>query len=247
VRRCIIAIVTLLLTRRCLLCLPFADSHSQGALTIDDDTWLTTRVTQLLQGCRLTASDGTVLFTPDASSSYGAQWTRDLSYAFQYAPPSLFGDDAQTLLTAAIRYTYRGQRVDGCMPDRVQADGRAVYGPGGVDTPFADHALDNGPFAAMLLVTHWATWRDASVLCGLAPQALAGLSFLPLRDGLVSDAAHTPVCTPSSAVTVTSIDAEPHPHPHPRPHRASCSTLLHTRVHRALSLGHAHRPLLPCM
>jgi hypothetical protein len=32
-------------------------------------------------------------------------------------------------VSAAIRYHLARQRADGCMPDRVQVDGKAVYGP----------------------------------------------------------------------------------------------------------------------
>ena len=42
-------------------------------------------------------------------------------------------------------------RADGCMPDRVQIDGKSVMGPGQASSPMADHAWDNGPFAALLL------------------------------------------------------------------------------------------------
>ena len=59
-----------------------------------------------------------------------------------------------TQLENAVRATFAGQRTaDGCMPDRVQSDGVAVYSPGANDPAqkFADHAWDNGPFAALLL------------------------------------------------------------------------------------------------
>ena len=53
----------------------------------------------------------------------------------------------------AVRATFGGQRGDGCMPDRVQSDGLAVYSPGGGARPFSDHAWDNMPFGAILLAT----------------------------------------------------------------------------------------------
>jgi hypothetical protein len=64
-------------------------------------------------------------FTPDASSSYGAQWTRDFAYALRNAP-DLFGGNGSEVTAASIQYTFAGQRADGCMPDRVQADGACV-------------------------------------------------------------------------------------------------------------------------
>jgi hypothetical protein len=61
-----------------------------------------------------------------------------------------------TVLRNAVNATFIGQRAtDGCMPDRVQADGVAVYSPGG-NSPqahFSDHAWDNGPFGALLLTS----------------------------------------------------------------------------------------------
>ena len=74
------------------------------------------------------------------------------AYAVRNSPASLWPDAA--VLDRAVRATFAGQRaLDGCMPDRVQADGTAVYSPGG-NTPaaaFSDHAWDNMPFAALLL------------------------------------------------------------------------------------------------
>lgn len=62
-----------------------------------------------------------------------------------------FADGDLAVVRAAVNYTLQGQRADGCMPDRVQADGTPVYGPGGASSPFADHALDNMPFATLLV------------------------------------------------------------------------------------------------
>ena len=51
---------------------------------------------------------------------------------------------------ASVRYTFAGQRADGCMPDRVQIDGSAVMNPGSIGS---GHAWDNGPFAVLLLAS----------------------------------------------------------------------------------------------
>ena len=159
------------------------------------ESWLSDRVVALLQGCRLNATDGTVLFTPDASSSYGAQWTRDMAYAMMYAPVQ-FGPNGSDLLAAAVRYTFRGQRPsDGCMPDRVTADGTPVYSPGSPTDPFSDHALDNGPFGATLVATHWHLWADRQLFCELEPSAKRALQFPPRRDGLVYNDPASPNCT----------------------------------------------------
>ena len=39
---------------------------------------------ELLEGCKKTASDGTVLFTPDGVGNYDALWVRDLGYMAEY-------------------------------------------------------------------------------------------------------------------------------------------------------------------
>ncbi len=37
--------------------------------------WLRERTSEIIEGCTLLASDGTTIFTPDATHSYGAQWS----------------------------------------------------------------------------------------------------------------------------------------------------------------------------
>jgi len=82
-----------------------------------------------------------------------------------------------TQLENAVRATFAGQRTaDGCMPDRVQSDGVAVYSPGANDPAqkFADHAWDNGPFAALLLSAATSKLQDSesqkTFFCSLEPK-----------------------------------------------------------------------------
>ena len=96
------------------------------------------------------ADDGTIMFTPDGRGNYAALWTRDFYYMVRYA-----GDAMDPgLVRSGIEYLLRGQREDGCMPDRVNKAGRPIYSPGAENNPLADHALDNGPFMALLVAEH---------------------------------------------------------------------------------------------
>ena len=170
-----------------------------------DVPWLSCRTSEIIAGCQINATDGTRLFTPDAQHSYGAQWTRDFFYAVQYAHelfpvsvPVAAGTAAAEmgrgdLVKAAVRATFRGQRADGCMPDRVRADGRAVMAPGAMlpnnaRNPNHDHAWDNGPFGALLLAATARAWPDevpttatattVPFFCELEPAARKALDFL---------------------------------------------------------------------
>ena len=67
------------------------------------------------------------------------------------APASAFNASFEPTVRRAVAYTLNGQRADGCFPDRVNTDGTAVYAPGPVTAPFADHAIDNMPFATLLV------------------------------------------------------------------------------------------------
>ena len=112
-----------------------------------NDAWLTEACRDMLQRCRITAHDGTVLFTPDGVGNYHALWTRDFSYMVENAGDLI--DPAE--IRAAIRYLLDGQREDGCIPDRVQADGIAVYSAGPLGKPLGDPPTDNAQFMVNLV------------------------------------------------------------------------------------------------
>jgi hypothetical protein len=109
--------------------------------------WLETQARQEIAGCRRTATDGTLLFTPDGQGNYGALWTRDFAYAVENAYHLLLPEEVR----AGICYLLRGQRADGCIPDRVQVDGRAVYSAGPVGAPLGDPPTDNAQFMVSLV------------------------------------------------------------------------------------------------
>eukprot|EP01116_Phalansterium_solitarium_P005308 TRINITY_DN1685_c0_g1_i2.p1 TRINITY_DN1685_c0_g1~~TRINITY_DN1685_c0_g1_i2.p1 ORF type:complete len:340 (-),score=125.05 TRINITY_DN1685_c0_g1_i2:77-1096(-) len=103
----------------------------------------------------------------------------------------------QSQINAAIRYQFNGQRADGAMPDRVQANGLAVFGPGGVNNQFADHAIDNMPFAAKLVAAYMDAWpTDSALFCNLEPNIRRAFEFLTLGpNGLVYNDPKSPNCS----------------------------------------------------
>eukprot|EP00052_Salpingoeca_macrocollata_P020078 m.168129 g.168129 ORF g.168129 m.168129 type:complete len:400 (-) comp21150_c0_seq3:93-1292(-) len=172
-------------------------AHASALCTNVD--WLTNATMGILAKCAITAKDGTLLFTPDASLSYGAQWTRDFYYAVNYAPllfPNVTATSG-TVLQKAISVQVGGVRADGCAPDRVQGDLTPVYGPGPASSPMADHAWDNGPFLALLATSYLKTWpNDKSTFCSWLPTLDKALRFTNISSiGLVYNNPAAPNCT----------------------------------------------------
>ena len=153
-----------------------------------DVEWLSCRTAQIIKGCVegvLPTSplnkgiNATSAYTPDATHTYGAQWTRDFQYTVSGAPELM----DERSVKASVRYTFAGMRADGCMPDRVQIDGMSVMAPGGMlpgnaRNPNHDHAWDNGPFAALLLTATVQAWPDKNLFCELEPKARKALDFV---------------------------------------------------------------------
>ena len=94
--------------------------------------WLEAKTRWLLQHCQLPAvNDTAILFTPDASASYGAQWTRDFAMALAHSSPGSFPAlPPATSLAASLAFTLSRITASGWVPDRVTADGEAVFAPG---------------------------------------------------------------------------------------------------------------------
>lgn len=93
---------------------------------------------------RATHQDGRTVFYTDALKHYGLLFTRDFAYFVEFA-----GDLMSPQETSGyLEFLLAGQREDGCIPDRVNHDGKAIYSPGGERAPMADHALDNAAFLA---------------------------------------------------------------------------------------------------
>ena len=153
-------------------------------LSQDKVSWLKQEAARQLQGCQRTGHDGTILYTPDGEGNYAALWTRDFYYmvgnAFELMP--------QDHIKKAILYLLNGQREDGCIPDRVQEDGLAVYSAGPVNNPLGDPPTDNSQFFVLLVSTYVNKTGDmtffkenvASLVAAMdyTPRSSAGLVFI---------------------------------------------------------------------
>jgi hypothetical protein len=124
---------------------------SHGKLFRSEDIiWLNQECIRELRACRITAHDGTLLYTPDGRGNDNALWTRDFSYMVENAGDLI----PHYQIRQAILYLLRGQREDGCIPDRVQSDGRAVYSAGAPEAPLGDDPTDNSQFMVKLVADY---------------------------------------------------------------------------------------------
>jgi len=155
-----------------------------------DVEWLKNKTKDLLRGCRIRSRDGLMLHTPDGSGHYRALWTRDFCYMVEYAGDLLDSGEVKR----SIRYLLRGQREDGCIPDRVDASGRAIYSPGG-NPPLADHALDNAAFLAKLAASYVYRTGDLHFFREIEPSLRKGLDHVRRSElGLVYNPPDSPQC-----------------------------------------------------
>ena len=139
----------------------------------------------LIEGCKKTAFDGTVLYTPDAVGNYDALWIRDFGYMAEYCGDLMNKED----IIGCIEYAIRGQREDGWIPDRMEAGGDAVYAAGAKGTPVGRANLDNTPFlvfAADALFTHIDNERASGLFEKWHAALDQGMDILPVsREGLI--------------------------------------------------------------
>jgi len=153
--------------------------------------WMRQATAQQLRGCRVRSANGIWLYTPDGVGNYRALWTRDFAYMVMYAGDLL----DQREVRACIEYLLRGQRADGCMPDRVKADGKPVYSPGSEARPLADHALDNGAFMALLVCAYADGYGDWEFFRTVEPSLRRGLDHTRRApNGLVYNPPDRPQC-----------------------------------------------------
>ncbi len=153
--------------------------------------WMKEATVAQLKGCRVQAYDGTWIHSPDGVGNYKALWTRDFYYMVEYAGDLMDKDE----IKASIHYLVNGQRDDGCMPDRVYASGEAVYSPGAIGKPLADHAVDNGPFMAMLLCSYVNQFNDKELFFKLESRIKDGLDQIYVKEnGLVYNDPENPQC-----------------------------------------------------
>ena len=148
--------------------------------------YLTDESSRLLTGCRTRAHDGTPLYTPDGQGHYAALWTRDFAYMVENAGDLIPLAEVE----AGVRYLVRGVREsDGAAPDRVQADGRAVYVAGPEQAPMGEPNLDNGPFLVLVAdecVKRQPKERRATLWQEWLPALRRAMDYVPRSDrGLV--------------------------------------------------------------
>ena len=156
-----------------------------------DVKWMREATLQQLEGCRVQGAGGIWIHTPDGVGNYKALWTRDSYYMVEYAGDLMNQED----IKASIYYLINGQREDGCIPDRVNAAGVPVYSPGSPGKPMADHAVDNGPFMAMLVCSYVNQFNDAELFKELEQRLLRGLEHISVKEnGLVYNNPKNPEC-----------------------------------------------------
>jgi hypothetical protein len=153
--------------------------------------WLRAETQRQLAGSRVKSSSGVWMQTPDGVGHYKALWVRDYYYQYRYAGE--FFDNKE--VKAAIGFLLDGQRADGCIPDRVRADGVVVYSPGGLGNPMADHAVDNGPFMAMLACEYVRRTGDLDYFKSIEAKLRKGMDFIKRSEaGLVYNSPDQPEC-----------------------------------------------------
>ena len=149
------------------------------------EAWLQPEAKRILRGSSRIGKGGVRIFTPDATGGYGAFWVRDWSYAIEGCPEAFTREeirDGYLFLAAA-------QREDGCMPDRVRADGQGVYSPGGEAQPLSKNgSVDQSPFMVILCHQYWKLHNDLDPFRRTAFALEKALRFTPRNptNGLVT-------------------------------------------------------------
>jgi hypothetical protein len=144
--------------------------------------WLKDEAQCQLSGCTITAQDGTILYTPDGEGNYAALWTRDFAYMVENALDLLPSQDVER----AILYLLKGQRSDGCIPDRVQADELAVFSAGPVGNPLGDPPTDNSQFMVKLVSDYVKQTKNLDFFKKVSQQLIDAMNYTPRSEsGLV--------------------------------------------------------------
>jgi hypothetical protein len=161
------------------------------SLSEKDVQWMREATIKQLNGCRVKGTNGIWIHTPDGVGNYKALWTRDFYYMVEYAADLMDPKEIKT----SIYYLINGQREDGCIPDRVNIDGKAVYSPGGDNSPLADHALDNGSFMTLLVCSYVKQFKDETLFRAVEARLRRGLDFINREEsGLIYNDEKNPQC-----------------------------------------------------
>jgi hypothetical protein len=181
---------------------------------VDSRSWARAKCEEVVRTCRVSAVDGTTLFTPDGMGFYGALWTRDFAYLVEHGGEFM----EQTEVRAAIEALLAGQRVDGAIPDRVNVNLVPIYFPGAVKGAInagealtllqekspvmalrgpmgAGPALDNPMFMVSLVYHYRRHFSDEAFVQAALPALRRGLDWVPRNRGLVFNDPQRPSCT----------------------------------------------------
>ena len=149
------------------------------------EAWLKPEAMRVLRGSSRVGQGGVRIFTPDASGGYGAFWVRDWSYAIKGCPEAFTPQE----LRDGYLFLADAQRADGCMPDRVRADGKGVYSPGSEANPFSKNgSVDQSPFMVILCHQVWKLSGDLEPFRRTAAALEKAMRFTPRNpaNGLVT-------------------------------------------------------------
>ena len=187
--RAIYSLLLVIIT--CISCTQTKDKSNPYGLTEEERSWMKEETLKQLKGCLVEGAGGVWIHTPDGIGHYKALWTRDYYYMVEYAGDLM--DPAG--IKESIQYLLDGQREDGCIPDRVNAEGLAIYSPGPPHRPMADHAKDNGPFMALLVTSYIRQTGDEEFFCKVESAVRKGLDQVHLgENGLVYNDPENPQC-----------------------------------------------------
>ncbi len=170
----------------------------QVASFIDNDPdfqeyipWMKSYTEGLVESNRGELDNGTTVFFADKKKHYNLIFTRGFAYIYQFAGKLIKHEDAKSFL----EYQLAGQRADGCMPDRVNSEGLAIYSPGSKDSPLADHAMDNGAFIASSVYHYVKNSNDLDFFKKHEPALRRGMDFINRApNGLVFNKPENPQC-----------------------------------------------------
>jgi len=164
--------------------MPPASNIPKIRVPAEQHAWLQAATAELLDACAVTAHDGTLIYRPDTGGHYDAMWTRDFCYMVEGAgklipPPRV---------AACVDYLLARQRDDGAIPDRVRADGHAVYLAGPEEAPLgAGYPTDNPQFLVKLVAAYTRRVRDPHFVAARSDALRRGLESVPTApDGAVS-------------------------------------------------------------
>ena len=134
---------------------------------------------EMIEGCIVYSENSIALYTPDGMGNYAALWTRDFAYMAEYAGEFIPVERQK----ACVDYLLSRAREDGWIPDRVYADGTAIYSAGEAWLPLGLANLDNGPYAVIA----------ADACLGRMPESEAKEQFLKWEPALSAGLAALPV------------------------------------------------------